>query len=103
MYGSFVISNKSFQKLSIEDRQTVSDILKTAVSQVDEAAKQDDQEAKEALSGQGISWLTPASKEFAEWDRLASAARTALVKDGYVSEPLYERVVSILEKIRASD
>ena len=43
--------------------------------------------------------LTPADGEFREWDRLASAARKALVDDGYVSEPLYERVLSILEKI----
>ena len=103
VYGSFVISNKSFQRLSGEDRQIVNDILNTAVSQVDQAAKQDDQEAKEALSGQGISWLTPSSEEFAEWDNLASSARTALVKDGYVSEPLYNRVVSILQKIRAGE
>ena len=103
VYGSFVISNKAFEKLSTEDRQTVSDVLNAAVNQVDQAAKQDDQKAKKALSGQGISWLTPQSDEFAEWDRLASSARMALVKDGYVSEPLYERVVSILEKIRTGD
>ena len=103
VYGSFVISNKAFEKLSTEDRQTVSDVLNAAVNQVDQAAKQDDQKAKKALSGQGISWLTPESDEFAEWDRLASTARKALVEDGYVSEPLYERVVSIIEKIRTGD
>ena len=103
VYGSFVISNKAFKKLSTEDRQTVSNVLNAAVNQVDRAAKQDDQKAKKALSGQGISWLAPVSDDFAEWDRLASTARKALVEDGYVSEPLYERVVSILEKIRAGD
>lgn len=103
VYGSFVISNKAFKKLSTEDRQTVSNVLNAAVNQVDQAAKQDDQKAKKALSGQGISWLAPVSDDFAEWDRLASTARKALVEDGYVSEPLYERVVSILEKIRAGD
>ena len=103
VYGSFVISNKAFKKLSTEDRQTVSNVLNAAVNQVDKAAKQDDQKAKKALSGQGISWLAPVSDDFAEWDRLASTARKALVEDGYVSEPLYERVVSILEKIRAGD
>ena len=103
VYGSFVISNKAFKKLSTEDRQTVSNVLIAAVNQVDRAAKQDDQKAKKALSGQGISWLAPVSDDFAEWDRLASTARKALVEDGYVSEPLYERVVSILEKIRAGD
>ena len=103
VYGSFVISNKAFKKLSTEDRQTVSNVLNAAVKQVDRAAKQDDQKAKKALSGQGISWLAPVSDDFAEWDRLASTARKALVEDGYVSELLYERVVSILEKIRAGD
>ena len=103
VYGSFVISNKAFKKLSIEDRQTVSDTLNVAVSQVDRAAKQDDAKARKALAGQGISWLTPSDSEFSEWDRLASAARKALVEDGYVSEPLYERVLSILEKNRAGD
>ena len=103
VYGSFVISNKAFKKLSTEDRQTVSNVLNAAVNQVDQAAKQDDQKAKKALSGQGISWLAPVSDDFAEWDRLASTARKALVEDGYVSEPLYERVISILEKIRAGD
>jgi len=103
VYGSFVISNKAFKKLSTEDRQTVSNVLNAAVNQVDRAAKQDDQKAKKALSGQGISWLAPVSDDFAEWDRLASTARKALVEDGYVSELLYERVVSILEKIRAGD
>ena len=103
VYGSFVISNKAFKKLSTEDRQTVSNVLNAAVNQVDRAAKQDDQKAKKALSGQGISWLAPVSDDFAEWDRLASTARKALVEDGYVSEPLYERGGSILEKIRAVD
>ena len=103
VYVYFVISNKAFKKLSTEDRQTVSNVLNAAVNQVDQAAKQDVQKAKKALSGQGISWLAPVSDDFAEWDRLASTARKALVEDGYVSEPLYERVVSILEKIRAGD
>ncbi len=103
VYGTFVLSKKTFEKLSSSDQITVQDILNEAVNQVDISAKVDDQEAKEALARQGINWLKPAESDYQEWERLASVSRTALVKDDYVSDELYRQVLAILAKSRAGD
>ena len=103
VYGSFVLSKKSFEKLSQTDRVIVSDILEEAVRRVDTSAKLDDLEAKEALTRQDIEWLKPSDRDFEEWDKLAEVSRNALVQDDYVSDSLYRQVLSILEKSRASN
>ena len=103
VYGSFVFSKKSFEKLSQTDRVIVSDILEEAVRRVDRSAKLDDLEAKEALARQDIEWLKPSDRDFEEWERLAAVSRSALVQDDYVSDSLYRQVLSILEKSRASN
>ena len=103
VYGSFVLSKKSFEKLSQTDRVIVSDILEEAVRRVDTSAKLDDLEAKEALARQDIEWLKPSDRDFEEWEKLAEVSRNALVQDDYVSDSLYRQVLSILEKSRASN
>ena len=103
VYGSFVLSKKSFEKLSQTDRVIVSDILEEAVRRVDTSAKLDDLEAKEALARQDIEWLKPSDRDFEEWEKLATVSRNALVQDDYVSDSLYRQVLSILEKSRASN
>ncbi len=103
VYGSFVLSKKSFKKLSQTDRVIVSDILEEAVRRVDTSAKLDDLEAKEALTRQDIEWLKPSDRDFEEWEKLAEVSRNALVQDDYVSDSLYRQVLSILEKSRASN
>tara|TARA_X000000368_G_scaffold163873_1_gene129176 strand:- start:2461 stop:3465 length:1005 start_codon:yes stop_codon:yes gene_type:complete len=103
VYGSFVLSKKSFEKLSQTDRVIVSDILEEAVRRVDTSAKLDDLEAKEALTRQDIEWLKPSDRDFEEWEKLAEVSRNALVQDDYVSDSLYKQVLSILEKSRASN
>ena len=103
VYGSFVLSKKSFEKLSQTDRVIVSDILEEAVRRVDTSAKLDDLEAKEALARQDIEWLKPSDRDFDEWEKLAAVSRNALVQDDYVSDSLYRQVLSILEKSRASN
>ncbi len=103
VYGSFVLSKKSFEKLSQTDRVIVSDILEEAVRRVDTSAKLDDLEAKEALTRQDIEWLKPSDRDFEEWEKLAEVSRNALVQDDYVSDSLYRQVLSILEKSRASN
>lgn len=103
VYGLFVLSEKAFNKLNGSQQITVTKILTEAVSLVNTAAKNDDQKAKAALGRQGIRWLTPDAPDFQEWDRLAAAARVAMVKDGYVSKSVHDDVVVLIERSRATD
>ena len=94
VYGSFVLSEKAFGKLSPDQQKIVSKELSVAVQAVDMAAKKDNAAAGQALKSQGLVWLKPNASEEAEWYRLAEAANTRLIDQGYVSRGIFNEMMA---------
>ena len=100
VYGSFVLSEKAFAKLSPGHQKIVSKELSVAVQAVDMAAKKDNAAAGQALKSQGLVWLKPNASEEAEWYRLAEAANTRLIDQGYVSRGIFNEMMAHLADYR---
>ncbi len=102
VYGLFTLAERPFNKLTPEAQVIVSEELSAAVRSADEAARRDHNNAKQALSKQGIVWRSPGKAELAEWLRLAETARQRLIDNKYVSRRLYEQTQQMLSQFRAS-
>jgi hypothetical protein len=64
------------------------------------AAKKDNAAAGQALKSQGLVWLKPNASEEAEWYRLAEAANTRLIDQGYVSRGIFNEMMAHLADYR---
>ena len=101
VFGTLVITERAFKKLSPEHQAIVREELGEAVRIVDESSRKDHLSARNALTAQGIEWLTPSATELDEWRRLATQSREDTVGDGYISRALYDETIALLEKFRA--
>ncbi|HAH81078.1 MAG TPA: C4-dicarboxylate ABC transporter [Gammaproteobacteria bacterium] len=102
VYGSFVITERMFKRLSAEQQQIVTEELTAAVKAVDRASRKDNDSAAAALVKQGIVWLEPAAEEATEWFELAAQANAKLIDEGYVSRPMYDEMMQHLSDYRAA-
>lgn len=102
VYGSFVMTDRSFKKLSAAHQAIVTEEWQAAVASADKAARRDHLSAKDALVKQGISWQRPQGADLDEWLQLAEAAREETVEDGLISREKYDRVNALLEEARAA-
>ena len=101
VYGLFAIADRQFNKLSPEQQEIVTAELTTAVAAVDASSRKDHLSALRALETQGIEWLQPVTAEREEWFRLAETANDGLLKNDYVSTPMYLEMMQHLRDFRA--
>ena len=101
VYGSFVITERTFKRLSESEQQIVTEEL-TAGKAVDRVSRQDNDKAAAALTKQGIVWLDPKPEEAAEWFALAAQANAQLIDEGYVSRAMYDEMMQHLSDYRAA-
>ncbi|MEM9621756.1 MAG: TRAP transporter substrate-binding protein DctP, partial [Pseudomonadota bacterium] len=100
VYGTLAMADRAFGKLSEDHQAIVRKHLSAAVQAVDRSARNDHLSARQAITNQGIDWLTPNDEEMAQWLDLADKAREATVADGYISADLYEQVEMLLQQHR---
>ncbi|MEM7097577.1 MAG: TRAP transporter substrate-binding protein DctP [Pseudomonadota bacterium] len=100
-YGVLAISERAFKKLDSAQQAIVREELGAAVETVNASSRADHISAKEAITRQGIEWLTPSETELAEWQKLADQASQDTVDDGYISADLYEQVQTLLNTFRS--
>lgn len=103
VYGLFTIAEKPFLRLDETQRKIVTEELQAAVRQVDADSRRDNESAMSALTKQGIELLYPSSQELDIWFSMAAEANAQLIQDNYVSEPLYDEMVSYLEQFRSAN
>ncbi len=103
VYGTLAMAERAFNRLSDAHQAVVTEELGAAVRAVNDSARKDHLSAKQAISNQGISWLSPSEEEMSEWLTLAADARSATVEDGHISADLYDRVQALLQAHRAGN
>jgi TRAP-type C4-dicarboxylate transport system substrate-binding protein len=102
VYGSFVIAERAFNRLSEAEQQVVTEELSAGVKGVDRESRVDNEKAAAALSKQSIVWLDPQPEEAAEWFALAAEANAKLIDEGYVSRAMYDEMMQHLSDYRAA-
>lgn len=99
-YGSIVVSEKAFNKLSPTDQKTVREVFGRVSSTLDARTRTDNQQAREALAKQGIEFLIVEPAEAEKWNSVAAEATESLQTQGAVPSELVKEMFAYLEAFR---
>ena len=82
LYGTLVIKERDLEKLSLDDRKIVSELLEKVSRRLDSESRVDNQAARQALKNQGISLIMPIDEDMLQWQSIVGKAMASLRKDG---------------------
>lgn len=91
-WATLVISERTMKKLEKKDRATVHNIMSLAFKEIDQQNQKDNKAALAALKNQGINFIKPDKKQYAEWKSIALNGNKKLIKKGYNSKKMYNLV-----------
>jgi TRAP-type C4-dicarboxylate transport system substrate-binding protein len=101
VYGTLVLADKALKRLSEQDRAVVLEVLRRVFREMDAENRHEDAEARSALRGQGIEFLTPHAAQRKEWERTIETAISQLRDGRYFSPGLVARVRALVQEYRA--
>jgi len=100
LYGTLVIQRKAFEKLNPEDQAIVEKVMAKTFKRLDAINRKDNQQAKEALKKQGITFVTPSTDEQFHWQQAVDAAVTELVDKQIISSDITQQLYKHLDDFR---
>jgi len=100
-FGTLVLSERAWSKISPADQTLVRDALSAWSSRLDKNSRGDDQEAREALVKQGVTFVAPAAGTASRWQQIADDATRQLSEDGRYDVDLIRQIQGLLETYRA--
>ena len=100
VYGLLAVSERRFRRLSDADAAAVRRILADAVAEADRRNRGDHDATMQVLISQGLKLETPAPDELANWRRLGKQAEVRWVREGIISDGLYQQLVAALAAVR---
>ena len=77
--GTTVMSAKAFNRMSAEDQEIVREVMGRANRNLDETSRSDNEEARDALTDQGVEFVDPTMETRAKWEEIAAAATKKLI------------------------
>ena len=100
--GAVMITEKSFMSASPADREIVREVLERASKALDSRTRADNEEAREALIKQGVTFVAPSDEARVQWREIAARATDELIaKRGY-DPVVVARIQRLLAEIRAN-
>lgn len=103
IYGTLVLSDRAFRKLGAEDQKVVREELEAMSSALNRRARTDNQQAREALAKQGVTFVTPTPETEKRWEQVADEARQDLIGRQQYDRDLITEMERILEEYRERD
>jgi TRAP-type transport system periplasmic protein len=100
--GTVGLDQRSWQRLSAADRETLSRHFSTALARLEATGRDDNQAAREALDQQGIRIAEPTPAQVAAWQELARESRRQLHARGQIEIPHLAELEARLEQLRES-
>jgi TRAP-type C4-dicarboxylate transport system substrate-binding protein len=100
VFGTMVLSNSSFSKLSAADQETVRRLVGAALAGIDAQSRADHESALAALQQQGLVLMHPGADEFSEWQSYADAATARMLETGVVTQTGYDALNTYLLEYR---
>lgn len=101
VYGTIVLDQRAFAKLSDPDKAVVRRVMGAAMTRIDQTNRRDNEGARAALRRQGLQFLTPNPQEMAGWRAAADKAVRDTVAAGTVSRPIFDAMQRELTAYRA--
>ncbi|MFC1769951.1 TRAP transporter substrate-binding protein DctP [Nitrospirota bacterium] len=100
IYATLVIDRRVFSKLNPSDQTVVTEVFGKTYEELNRINRADSDKATKVLEGQGLKRVTQSPEQRQEWYRKSRPAIEGLVKDGVVSERLYNMMIDIIRKYR---
>ena len=100
IYGTFVVSDRRFGRLSSEDQELVRSEMGAVAAMVGARNRKDHERAVQALGAQGLAWNQPTSGHVTEWQAYADRAANDLIESGFISNPLFVELMQHLQEFR---
>ena len=100
IYGTLVIKDKAFKRLSKADQTSFRQAMEKAFRRISEQNQSDNRQAREALVKQGIRFVAPDQADIAEWRRAVDKAVNEMAHQGVFSSKLLGRVRSDIDAYR---
>jgi TRAP-type C4-dicarboxylate transport system substrate-binding protein len=100
IYGTLVIKDKAFKRLSKADQQSFRQAMEQAFVRIGEQNQEDNRQARAALVKQGIQFVRPDDADMAAWRRAVDQAVNEMAGQGVFSSKLLHRVRADLDAYR---
>jgi len=99
--GTMILSSKAFNRISVEDREIVREVLVRANRTLDETSRSDNEEARKALAGQGVEFVNPTDDTYGKWEEIAAAATKKLIAQRNYDPASIAMIERLVESYRA--
>ncbi len=103
VYGALAVTKKSFDKLSPGDQAIMREVLLESNARLDKRTRVDNQEARAALTAQGVTFVDPTDEARAQWTVIAAEATKILVDFRKYDERVLSEIDEILGAYRARE
>lgn len=101
IYGTLVLKRSVFERLSKGDQAIVSEVLGTTFGELDHQNRADNESARNALLGQGITSVAVDDQTMGSWRSTVNAAMDKLIDNGLFDQALYLQLQEHLQTFRA--
>ena len=89
LYGTLVVSNRAFARLSAQDQQVVQQVFGGVLQQLNRENRADNAEAREALKQQGIQFVKPSQGDEG-WQQVVMHTIDRLTRENVLSSSMLE-------------
>jgi len=100
IYGTLVLSEAAFRRISPQDQSVVREALETMSSELNQRSRTDNQQAREALAKQGVTFVNPTPETEERWEEVAAEARQTLIGRQDYDRELVSEMERILDAYR---
>jgi TRAP-type C4-dicarboxylate transport system substrate-binding protein len=101
VYGTLMLTEEAMERLSPPDREVVREVLTETISGLDHRAREDTQQARQALIRQGVTFVEPNEEMRRRWTSVAAEATQALIGEQRYDRALVEEIQRTLEERRS--
>ncbi len=100
LYGSLVIQRRAFEKLKPKDQAIVRRVMATVSDKLDRQTRLDNNNARQALKRQGVTFVELSQAGWKEWHRKVSEAMKRLIQKGPYTAAMLTKLRGHLEDYR---
>lgn len=100
VFGTLLIQRKAFERLAPDDQQIMSEVMRATFARINTKSREDNQQARQALSTQGIQFLHSTDEEHRQWTAPVKQAMDRLAHEGVFSAPILQMLRNHLNDYR---